>query len=142
MFGIGSDNQQRLGRRLEQEAIDSSLVLIRNVRDPGRKGEDYVEILDRQQVLDARPHPFPRRGPLALRAMPVAAGVVGDVPVAALGAGRHVTAEGGGPAILDGGHHLQLRQVQMPCLFPAIRSAMSAEDIRDLQTGARQGSRA
>ena len=136
MLRIGGDGQQRLGRCLEQQTIDRRLVLIRDIRDRRRQREDHMEVLDRQQVLDARLHPFPRRGPLALRAMPVAARVVGDVLVTALGAGRHMAAERGGPASLDRGHHLQLRQVQMPGVLMAIGRPMGAEDIRDLQFGA------
>ena len=32
-FRIGGDGQQRLGRGLEQQTIDSRLVLVRDVRD-------------------------------------------------------------------------------------------------------------
>ena len=141
MLRIGGNGQKRLCGRLEQQTIDRRLVLIGDVRDLGRQGEDHMEVLDRQQVLDARLHPVPRRGPLALRAMPVAARVVGDVLVAALGAGRNMAAERGGPAGLDRRHHLQLRQVQMPCVFTAIGRPMGAEDIRDLQFGAGHRSR-
>jgi len=74
--------------------------------------------------------------------VPVAARVVGDVLVVAFGAASHVTAESRGPAILDRGHDVQLRQVQMPGVLMAIRRTMGAEDIRDLQSGTRHGSRA
>ena len=50
-----------------------------------------------------------------------------------LGAGRNVTAEGGSPTVLDCRHHLQLWQVQVPCMFITISTAMGAEDVRDLQ---------
>ena len=56
--------------------------------------------------------------------------------VAAFGACRHVPAEGGGAAVLDRGHHLQLWKVQVSGMFAAIGRPMSAEDIRDLQSGA------
>ncbi len=45
-------------------------------------------------------------------------------------------AEGGGAAGLDGGHHLQLWQVQMSGVLTAVGRTMSAEDFRDLQSGA------
>ncbi len=73
--------------------------------------------------------------------MPVAARVVGDVRVAAFGAGRHMPAEGNGPTGLDRGHHFELRQVQVPCVVPAVGRPMGAENIRDLQFGAGHRSR-
>ena len=59
-----------------------------------------------------RLHPVARRRALALRAVPVAAAVVGDRREAAAGvlAARDVPAEGRRAAALDGAHHLQLRQ--------------------------------
>ena len=109
MFWIGGDSQQRLGRSLEQQAIDRCLVLICNVGDLGWQREDNVEVLDRQQVLHARQHPVLRRSALTLRAVPIATLVVGDVLMITLGAGRDVTAEGSSATVLNGGHHLQLR---------------------------------
>ncbi len=70
MLWIGGNGQECLSRSLEQQIMDRRLVLIRDVRDRGRRCEDDVEILDRQQVLHARQHPVPRRGTLALGAMP------------------------------------------------------------------------
>jgi len=57
------------------------------------------------------------------------------VLVAAFGASRDMSAKGRSPAILNRGHHFQLWQIQMACVFPAIGSTMRAEDIRDLQFG-------
>ena len=51
----------------------------------------------------------------------------------AFGTGSDMPAKGGSAAALNGGHHLQLRQVQMSGVVPAIRRAMGAEDIRNLQ---------
>ena len=48
MSAIGGDCQHRLGRRVEQQVIDDSLVVERDVRDLGRQGEDDVEVSDRQ----------------------------------------------------------------------------------------------
>ena len=45
VFWIGGDSQQRLGRSLEQQAIDRCLVLICNVGDLGWQREDNVEVL-------------------------------------------------------------------------------------------------
>ena len=47
MFWIGSDCQQSLRHRLEPQAVDHSLVLICDIRDPGWQSEDRVELLAR-----------------------------------------------------------------------------------------------
>jgi hypothetical protein len=47
---IGGDRQHRLGRRVEQQVIDDSLVVEGDVGDLGRQGEDDVEVSDREQV--------------------------------------------------------------------------------------------
>jgi hypothetical protein len=49
MFGVGADDADRFGRRLEQDVVDERLVLKRDRRDGRRHGEDDVEIGDRQQ---------------------------------------------------------------------------------------------
>jgi hypothetical protein len=49
VFGVGADNADRLGRRLEQDVVDDRLVLKRDRRDRRRHGEDDMEIGDRQQ---------------------------------------------------------------------------------------------
>ena len=82
--GIGGDREQRLGRGAEQQVVDHRLVLIGDVGDLGRQREDDVEVADRQQIGLARGEPVPCRRALALGAMPVAAGVVGDAAVAAV----------------------------------------------------------
>ena len=94
---------------------------------------------DRQKIFYPRLHPVLCCAALTLRTIPVAAGVVGDVLVVTLGARRHMPANGGGAAILDGGHDLQLWQVQVTGVVPAIGSTMGAVNIRNLQFGARHG---
>ena len=109
----------------------------------GRQGEDHVVVGDRQQLAryaGGQPVPAPCR-PLALGAVTVAAGVVGDVLMVAFGAGSDMPAKRCGPASLDGRHHLQLRQVQVSGVVPATGSTMGTEDIRDLQFGAGHRSR-
>jgi hypothetical protein len=44
---LGGDRQHRLGRRVEQQVIDDSLVVEGDVGDFGRQGEDDVEVSDR-----------------------------------------------------------------------------------------------
>ena len=116
VLGIGGDRQHRLRRRLEQQVVDQRLVLERDVGDLGRQREHDVEVADRQQIGLAFGKPCPRRRALALRAVPVAAGVVGDPPLAAVLAGLDVTAERRSAAVLDRRHDLQLGKAQVTCM--------------------------
>src|SRR6185503_14865472 len=77
--------------------------------------------------------PLPRRRALALRAVSVAAAVVGDARVAAILACLDMTAEGCGAAGLDRRHHLQLVEAQMTGMGRAPGGAMAMEDVGDLQ---------
>ena len=139
--GIGGDRQHRLGGCAEQQVIDDSLVVEGDLGDLGRQGEDDVEVSDRQQVGLALGQPRARGGALALGAVPVAAAVVGDPPVAAVLAGLDMTAQGCGAAMLDRRHDLELMKAQVPGMGGPISGAGSAEDIGDLERGAHRLSR-
>jgi hypothetical protein len=86
MLRVGGDRAQCLGRRAEQNGVDPRLVVEGDLGHCRREREHDVEIGRRQQLGLSRGHPFGARLPLALRAMPVAAGVVGAADEAALGA--------------------------------------------------------
>ena len=73
MARIFGNRQHRLGRRVEQQAIDRGLVVECNVSDLGRQGEDDVEVSNRQQVGLALGEPGARGGALTLGTVPVAA---------------------------------------------------------------------
>ena len=100
-----------------------------------------VRFNDRQQVGLARGKPGARGGTLALGAVPVAAAVISDPPMAAVFAGFDMTAQGGGAAMLDRRHDLELMQAQMPSMGGPINGAGGAEDIGDLERGAHRLSR-
>ena len=95
VLGIGGDGEQRLGRGAEQQVVDHRLVLVGDWGDLGRQREDQVEVADRQQIGLPVGKPVPRRRALALGAMAVAAGVVGDLAVTAILAALDMAAEGG-----------------------------------------------
>jgi hypothetical protein len=78
---VGCDGGQRLGRGLEPETVDDGLVLIGDVGDRPRQRKDDMVVGDRQQIGLPLGEPLPGRCTLALRAMTVAAGVVGDTRV-------------------------------------------------------------
>src|ERR1700687_2148537 len=92
-----------------------------------------MEVGHGQQLGLALGQPFPSGGALALRAMPVAATVVGDDGMRAVLAARDMPAERRCAAALDGCHHLQLVAADVTGMgLPPCRSVI-AEDIRDLQ---------
>src|SRR6266571_5520786 len=114
MLWIGSDGEQCLGRRAEQQIVDHRLVLVGDWGDLGRQGEDYMEIADRQQISLARGKPVPCHRALTLGTMAVATRVVGDPAVAAILAALDMAAESSRAATLDRRHHLELAKAQMP----------------------------
>ena len=135
MLGVGGDGEQRLGGDVEQQAIDHGLVLVGDVGDRRRQREDHVVVLDRQQIGLTRLEPAPRGTGLALRAVPVAAGVVGDLDLLAGLAAQDMSTQRRAAALLDGRHHLELTQAQVRALSLPPRRPVDAEDVRDLQGG-------
>ena len=92
-----------------------------------------MEVADRQQVGLALGEPGARGRALAPRAVPVAAGVIRDPPVPAVGAGLDMPAERGGATMLDRRHDLELVQAQMPGMARPVRRPRAAEDVGDLE---------
>src|SRR3546814_14575747 len=110
MLGSSGDGQHRIGRGLEQQVIDQRLVVEGDRGDLGRQRKDDVEIADRKQVGLAGLEPGACSGALASGAVPVAAAVVSDAPVAAVGTGLDVPTESGSAAMLDRRPDLELVQ--------------------------------
>ena len=137
MLRVGGDRRQRLGGGPEQEIVDGGLVVKRDLGDRRRQGEDDVVIGDRQEFGLALGEPLPRRRALTLRAMPVAAGVVGDAFVRAVLAALDVSAERGCATGFDRRHDLQLREAHMAGVGLAPCGPMGAKDVGDLQGGGR-----
>ena len=133
MLRVGGDGGQRLGGGPEQEVVDGGLVLERDGADRRRQGEDDVIVGNRQEFRLALGEPLPRRRALALRAVTVAAGVVGDAFVRAVLAALDVAAERGGAAGLDRRHDLQLGEADMAGVGLAPRRPVGAKDVGDLQ---------
>ena len=98
---VGCDGQHGLGRRLEQQVVDQRLVVEGNVGDLGGQCEDHLEVPDRQEVGLLGVEPCACCGALAPWAVPVAAGVIGDPLMPAVGTGFDVTAQSRGAASLD-----------------------------------------
>jgi hypothetical protein len=90
---IAGDDADRVSRGLEQDVINGRLVLEGDGGARDRHGEDDVEIEDRQKVSLTLRKPLGARQALALRAVPVAAAVVGDANHAAVVAAFDMAAE-------------------------------------------------
>ena len=101
--------------------------------DRSRQGEDDVVIRNRQELGLAVFEPLPRRGGLALRAVAVAAGIVGDALVRAVLAALDVAAEHGGATGLDRRHDLQLGEAHVTGVGLPPRRPMGAKDVGDLE---------
>jgi hypothetical protein len=97
--------------------------------------EDDVEVRHCQQLGLARFHPIAGLRALALRAMPVAAAVVGNGGVAAglVLTTRHMPAESRGAAALDRAHYLELVEAKVTAVGVTPSRPVVAEDIRDLK---------
>ena len=132
MLGVGGDGDQGLGGDLEQDAVDLGLIVVGDVGDLGRHGEHHVAIWHRQELGLTRGEPIDGRR-LAFGTMPVAARVVGDVLVGAVGAAYDVATERRGAAALDRRHDLELAEADMTGVGATPRRAVGAEDIRDLE---------
>ena len=133
MLGVGGDGGQRLGGGPEQEVVDRSLVLERDGADRSRQGEDDVIIGNRQKLRLAVLEPLPRRRALTLRAVAVAAGIVGDTLVRAVLAALDMAAERGCAAGLDRRHDLQLGEAHVTRVGLSPSGPMGAKDVGDLQ---------
>ena len=133
MLRVGGDGGQGLGGGPEQEVVDGGLVVERDRADRRRQGEDDVIVGDRQKLRLAIFEPLPRRRALTLRAMPVAAGIVGDAFVRAVLAALDMAAERRGPAALDRRHDLQLAEAHVAGVGLAPCRPMGAKDVGDLQ---------
>lgn len=133
MTGVGGDGQHRIGGGLEQQVIDERLIVEGDGCDLGGEREHDMEIADGEEVDLAGFEPSARGSALAPWAVPVAAAVIGDPPVPAVGTGLDMSTESGGAAMLDRRHDLELMQAQMPGMGGAIRGASSTEDVGDLE---------
>lgn len=116
---------------LEQEVVDDSLVSQSEGVEVFGQGEDQVEIGHWQQVcfLSLQPSFFVQA--LALGAMPVSAGVVGDPDVTAGITGFHVASQGSGTAGLDGAHRPEVTDGHLMAVGLPIGLPKSPEDIGD-----------
>jgi len=75
VLGVGGDGDQGFGGGFEQQVIDDRCVVVGDVGDRPRQGEDDMEIGHRQQIGLAVGEPLLGSSGLALWAMPVVTSV-------------------------------------------------------------------
>src|SRR5690349_8932734 len=90
-------------------------------------------VLHRQQIALACLEPASRGGALALWAMAVAAGVIGDLVTPTTFTAQHMSPQRRAAALFDGRNDLELAQTQVCALGFAPSGPMSTEDVGDLQ---------
>lgn len=139
MTRIGSDGLDRHGDGFEENAIEQPLVLVGDLRNCAGHGKYDMEIGNGQKVSFAIGKPLVAGGTLALRAVPVAAGVIGDTRVRAVIAGLDMPTKRRRLAQLDRGHDAAFHPAEVAVVNAGIGMAMTAEDIRHLQLAAHGG---
>jgi len=92
-----------------------------------------VEVSDWKQVGLALGQPRARGGALAPWAVPIAAAVVGDPPVAAVFTSLDMTAQSRRAAMLDRRHDLELMKAQVSGMGGPIGGTGGTEDVGDLE---------
>src|SRR5271166_4025680 len=120
----------RIGGRTEQDGVDDALVVERNLGGRRRQGEDHMVVGHRQQLGLTRLKPFSACQTLALRAVPIAAGIVGAADQPAVAVLFDVPAKRGRATGLDRRHDAPLDTTEMRGVIATERLVVAAEDIR------------
>ncbi len=126
--------QQGGGRGLKEEADHDSQVGPDQGMELVGKGEDHMEIANRQQFDPAFFEPAGLGQGPAFGTMPVAAGVVGGLFVAAMGAALEVSAQGRGPAHEQGPHDPSEQGRRLELVHES--RAVTAQHVGDFPTRA------
>lgn len=108
MFRIGGDLQHRFRAGPEQQVVNQFGVPVTQRIQFMRQREDHMEVRHAEQFFLSRGEPALTRLRLALRTVPVTAGVIGDGPMAASRTVIDMAAQRGRAATLDGAQHFQL----------------------------------
>src|SRR4030095_7741820 len=131
---IASDLEKCFRAGAEQQAVDDFLVLQSQCCKLRRKCEDHMDVACREKFfLTCRDPAFPGRG-LTLRAVPVAAGVVGDGgAMPAAGALIEMTAECGGATARNGQQHFDMLPAEPLAVSFDEGSSRTADEIGHLE---------
>jgi len=108
VLGIRRDSLQRLGRSTEEDAVYRPFVLQGDSGDLLGDGKDDVEVFDGEEILFSIGDPLMSGGRLALWAVAIPAGVVGNVEMPAAVTARYVASESPRTARGDRAEHATL----------------------------------
>ena len=108
MFGIGRNLQQGRGTGVKQQTVQNLLVVKHQGSQLMRQREDHMHIARREKFLATRRKPAVASTRLTLRAVPVAARVVGDGAMSTAGAFIKVAAERGSATPRNGQQHFDV----------------------------------
>jgi hypothetical protein len=135
-FGVACNFDQGLGCRCEQQIVEDTRTGQGEDVEFVRDGKHGMEVAGGQQFLLAVFDPALAGSGLALRAVPVTAGVERDAVLeAASGAHVEVTAERSGAAGQHGAIRLQLLIADRRVVALEVPVALSTEDVGQLQCG-------
>ncbi len=118
-----------LCRGLKEQVIEKRLVRASEWAQGGGQGESEHEVRDGQQKLLLSLEPYLGFIVLALGAVTVAAGVVAELGLVALGAGIGLSTQSWCAALLNGMHGLSVAGEQAVGVLLAISGAELAEDV-------------
>jgi hypothetical protein len=133
VFGIPREHGECAGRGVEEEIVEGALVAQGQGVEFMGESEDEVEVADRQQAFQAVLQPLGSLEGLTLRAMAVAAGIVGDANVSATSAGIAVPTQCGTSTLFDPTHHPALRSRGL--VDTTIFLTVYPENVGDLEPG-------
>ena len=131
VVGVGRHLQQGPGRGLKEDAIDHLRVLQGKGSESLGQREHHVEIGHGQEVRLLGLKPLGRLTALALGTVPVPAGVVGDLPLAAVVTLLDMAPQNPGPALDHGPQDPGLSRGG-PMAVP-VGLTVAADDLGDLQ---------
>src|SRR6202051_1306391 len=134
MFRIASDFEKGFRTGAEQQTVDDFLVLRSQWSELRRKREDHMDVARREKLsLTCRDPAFPGRG-LTLRAVSIAAAVVGDGgTMPAAGAFIEMTAECGGATPGNGQQYFDVLPAEPLAISFDESSSRAADEIGHLQ---------
>ena len=130
---VGGDGQQRLRNSAEEDAVNQALILQRQGGKLLRQGENGVAIGYRQEFRRPSSQPLVTGSGLALWAVAIPAGVVGNGLVGAVVALLEVGAESGGAAGADVSEGSALRGIERLPPLPEEFLFVLAKDIGDFE---------
>jgi hypothetical protein len=134
MSRIASDFQKGVGTGAEQEIVEDLLVLQSQWRQAAGEREDHVQVVGRQKFTPTRGDPPFPSSDLTLRAVAIAAAVIGDGgTMSATGALVDMTAECGGPTPRNGQQHFDVLPAKPMTVSFYESLSRSAEDVGHLE---------